>query len=153
MRQLSKTNFAQIATPLLAFCLFFAFGNTSAQTTKAATKPANRVEVLDFHTDHRCATCLEIERLTKKLLNEQYAKEVKEGKITFRLLNADEKSNAAIVEKYLAYGTTLIVSSVKNGKESHIDLTNFAFLNYNKADKFMARLRQEVDAALKNIQP
>jgi len=142
-----------IQLSLLALLLFFAFGNATAQTAKAAAKPANRVEVLDFHTDHRCATCLEIERLTKKLLNEQYAKEVKEGKITFRLINADDKVNAAIVEKYLAYGTTLVVSSTKSGKESHVDLTNFAFLNYNKADKFTARLRQEVDAALKNIRP
>lgn len=137
---------------LLAFLLLFAFGNATAQTTKTTSKPANRVEVLDFHTDHRCATCLEIERLTRKLLNELYAKEVKEGKIIFRLINADDKANAAIVEKYLAYGTTLVVCSTKNGKESHVDLTNFAFLNYNKADKFTARLRQEVDAALKNIQ-
>lgn len=138
---------------LLAFLVFFAFGNASAQATKPAAKPANRVEVLDFHTDHRCATCLEIERLTKKLLSEQYAKQVKEGKITFRLINADDQANAAIVGKYLAYGTTLIVSSVKNGKESHVDLTNFAFLNYNKAGKFTAELRKELDAALKNIQP
>jgi hypothetical protein len=137
---------------LLTFLLFFAFGNASAQSTKVAAKPANRVEVLDFHTDHRCATCLEIERLTKKLLNEQYAKEVKEGKITFRLINADDKANAAIVKKFFAYGTTLIVNSVKNGKESHVDLTNFAFLNFNKTDKFTARLREEIDAALKNTQ-
>lgn len=126
----------------------------TAQTQKApAANTSNRVEVLDFHTDHRCATCLEIEKLTRKLLNEQYANEVKAGKITFRLINADDKANVAIVEKYLAYGTTLVVSSTKSGKESHVDLTNFAFLNYNKADKFTARLRQEVDAALKNIRP
>lgn len=128
----------------------------TAQTKQAkttATSAASRVEVLDFHTDHRCATCIEIEKLARKVLNEHYAKEVKEGKITFRLLNADDKANAAIVQKFFAYGTTLIVYSVKNGKENQVDLTNFAFMNFNKADKFTARLRQEIDAALKTIQP
>lgn len=142
-----------IQVSLLAALLLFALGNVSAQSTKAAAKTTTRVDVLDFHTDHRCATCIEIERLTKKLLNEQYAKELKEGKITFRLINADDKANAAIVQKYLAYGTTLIVSAVKNGKESHVDLTNFAFLNYSKEDKFKAGLRKEMEAALKGKQP
>lgn len=142
-----------IQLSLLALLLLLASVNATAQTTKAAAKPANRVEVLDFHTNHRCATCIEIEKLTKKVINDHYAKEVKEGKITFRLLNADDKANAAIVQKFFAYGTTLIVYSVKNGKENQVDLTNFAFLNFNKADKFTARLRQEIDAALKTIQP
>lgn len=137
---------------MLVTLLLFAIGFASAQTTKPAAKPASRVEVLDFHTDHRCATCLEIEKQTRKVLNDYYAKEVKEGKITFRLINADDKANAEIVKKFFAYGTTLIVYSVKNGKESHEDLTNFAFMNFNKADKFTARLREEIDAALKNAQ-
>lgn len=139
---------------LLATLLFFACNATAiAQTKSARTTPAaNRVEVLDFHTDHRCATCIEIEKLTRKVLADHYAKEVKSGLITFRLINADDKTNAAIVQKFSAYGTTLIVYSVKNGKENHVDLTNFAFMNFNKSDKFMARMRQEIDAALKNAQ-
>jgi hypothetical protein len=139
---------------VMAGLLTLAFQLTlNAQTkTASATPAASRVEVLDFHTDHRCATCLEIEKMTKKVLNDHYASEVKSGKITFRLINADDKANAEIVKKFFAYGTTLIVYSVKNGKESHVDLTNFAFLNFNKTDKFTARLRQEIDAALKNIQ-
>ncbi len=126
--------------------------NIAQTKTAAATSAVSRVEVLDFHTDHRCATCLEIEKLTRKVLDDHYAKEVKSGKITFRLINADDKTNAAIVKKFFAYGTTLIVYSVKDGKENHVDLTNFAFMNFNKTDKFSARLQQEIDTALKQIQ-
>lgn len=131
----------------------------AAPTLSAQNKPAkkttstSRVEVLDFHTDHRCNTCLEIEKLTRKALADRYAKELKSGKITFRLINADDEANAEIVKKFLAFGTTLIVYSNKQGKENHVDLTNFAFMNYNKADKFNAGLRKEIDAALKTIQP
>lgn len=140
---------------LLAASLVFMAGTTVIAQIKTAkaVQAANRVEVLDFHSDHRCATCLEIEKLTKKALNDYYANEIKSGKITFRLLNADDKVNAAIVQKFSAYGTTLIVYSVRDGKESHVDLTNFAFMNFNKAGKFTTGLRKEVDAALKNIQP
>jgi hypothetical protein len=146
-----KNLFNYVMAALLTLAFHFTL---SAQTKNPTIAPAaNRVEVLDFHTDHRCATCLEIEKLTKKVLNDYYASEMKSGKITFRLINADDKANAAIVKKFFAYGTTLIVYSVKNGKESHVDLTNFAFMNFSKADKFTARLKEEIDAALKNIQP
>jgi thiol:disulfide interchange protein len=121
--------------------------------SKITNNPSiNRVEVLDFHTDHRCVTCLEIEKQTRKVLADNYSKELKNGKITFRLINADDKANADIVKKFLAFGTTLIIYSNKDGKETHVDLTNFAFMNFNKADKFNARLKEEIDAALKNRQ-
>lgn len=140
---------------LMAAVLVLATAPTLSAQNKPAKQPAstNRVEVLDFHTDHRCNTCLEIERLTRKALADHYAKEIKSGKITFRLINADDKANAEIVKKFLAFGTSLIVYSNKQGKENHVDLTNFAFMNYNKADKFNAGLRKEIDAALKTIQP
>ena len=130
------------------------FTNCNGQSNPKMTASASgsdRIEVIDFHNEHRCKTCLEIEGLTKKFLADNYAKEMEQGLVSFRLINADEKANSAIVEKYQAYGTTLIVSSVKNGKEEYTDLTNFAFMNYNKGDKFTAGLKKDVDAALKRI--
>ena len=118
--------------------------------TATASGP-NRVEVIDFHNEHRCFTCLEIEKLTKKILNEDYADAMKKGLITFRLINVEEKANADMVHKYTAYGTTLILSSVKGGKEEYTDLTNFAFMNFNKEDKFKETLKKELDAALQRI--
>ena len=82
-------------------------------------QPANRVEILDFHNEHRCATCLEIERL--------------------------------IVRKYKAYGSTLIIRSVRNGKEEFVDLTNFAFMNFNKSQKFAATVKKEINTGLQRI--
>ncbi len=128
-------------------CSFFFVESANAQSQ------ASRVEILDFHNEHRCNTCLEIERLTKKVLQDYYADAVKSKKISFRLLNADDKANEALVKKFFAYGTTLVVYSVREGKESHEDLTNFAFLNYNKPDKFNAKLLETIDAALRNVYP
>ncbi|MBK6623153.1 MAG: hypothetical protein IPH04_05290 [Saprospirales bacterium] len=139
--------------PILA--LFLATNCTAQPPTRTivqATGP-NRIEVLDFHNEHRCATCLEIERLTKKILAEGYSDAVKKGLITFKLINVDEKANGAMVDKYTAYGTTLIISSVKNGKEEFVDLTNFAFMNYNKEGKFSAGIKEELDAALQKVRP
>lgn len=114
-------------------------------------QPANRVEILDFHNEHRCPTCLEIERLTRKILADSYAEELKKGTISFRLINADDKENLAIVRKYKAYGSTLIIRSVRNGKEEFVDLTNFAFMNFNKSQKFAATVKKEINTGLQRI--
>jgi hypothetical protein len=138
--------------PFIAAMAFFT--NCTGQSNPKMTASASgsdRIEVLDFHSEHRCKTCLEIEGLTKKFLADNYAKEMDQGLLSFRLINADDNANAVIVKKYQAYGTTLIVSSVKNGKEEYTDLTNFAFMNHNKADKFTAGLKKDLDAALKRI--
>lgn len=139
---------------LLPLLLLLALSSCSAQPNpkyNANASGPNRIEVLDFHNERRCDTCLEIERLTKKIIAEDYADAVKKGLITFKLINVDDKANADMVHKYTAYGTTLIISSVKGGKEEFTDLTNFAFLNFNKADKFRETMKKELDAALQRI--
>lgn len=130
-------------------------GNAQSQGQKKAeaVKSGNKIEVLDFHTSHRCKTCLTIEDYTRSLLAQAYADEMKDGLITFRLINADDPANEAIVKKYLAFGTTLIVNTISNGKESHVDLTNFAFMNANSETKFKAGLKEQLEASLQKIRP
>ena len=143
-------------TCILSLFALLLLANCTAQPpvrTIVQSSGPNRIEVLDFHNEHRCATCLEIERLTKKILAENYADAVKKGRVTFRLINVDEKANGALVDKYTAYGTTLIISSVKNGKEEFVDLTNFAFMNFNKEAKFTEGIKEELDTALQRIKP
>ena len=124
--------------------------NTQTQNTPVV-ETGDRIEVLDFHTDHRCKTCLTIENLTKTLLAEDYAEEMESGLMSFRLINADDKANAAIVEKYFAYGTTLVINTIFQGKEKAVDLTNFAFMHVEKKDTFIAEIKKHLDASLKEI--
>ena len=136
----------------LALLILFAGCSGNAQPQKTVTaNGAARIEVLDFHTTHRCKTCLTIEQLTKGLLAESCSREMKEGLISFRLINADDEANEAIVEKHLAFGTTLIINTVNEGQESHIDLTSFAFMNAGDEAKFKAGLKKHLDASLQKI--
>ena len=136
----------------LALLSLFAGCSGNAQPQKTVTaNGAARIEVLDFHTTHRCKTCLTIEQLTKNLLAESYADEMKDGIISFHLINADDEANEAIVEKYLAFGTTLIINTVNEGQESHIDLTSFSFMNAGDEAKFKAGLKKHLDASLQKI--
>jgi hypothetical protein len=132
-------------TILLFLCAIIASVSLNAQTS---TKPI--VEVYYFHATNRCATCNSIEANTRKTLETNFAKELKEGKIKFTVLNSDDEKNKALCEKYEAYGATLILVRFNNGKEASENLTNFAFsYSRNQPEKFMDGLKLKLDQMLK----
>ena len=87
---------------MLVSILLMACGQTSnAETTKESSKQVkNPVEVIYFHGKQRCATCRAIEQCTKDVLDEQFAKQVKVGKVVLRVIDISQKENKAIAEKY-----------------------------------------------------
>lgn len=111
----------------------------------------SKIEVLDFHSTHRCMSCNAIEANTKYTLETYFAKELKEDKITFQAINVDEKENEKIAEKFEASGTALILNVIKNGKETQINLTDFAFMNGNDQDAFSKELKAKIDTELKTL--
>ncbi|QNK78033.1 hypothetical protein H7F37_02820 [Winogradskyella sp. PAMC22761] len=111
----------------------------------------SKIEVLDFHSTHRCMTCKAIEANTKYTLDTFFPNELKDNKITFQVINVDEKENESIAEKFEAGGTALILNVIKDGKESKIDLTEFAFMNGTDQDTFSKELKAKLDTELKML--
>lgn len=111
----------------------------------------SKIEVLDFHSTHRCMTCNAIEANTKFTLNTYFEEKLKDGTITFQVINVDEKENEIIAEKFEASGTSLILNVIKNGKETQINLTDFAFMKGNDIDAFSKELKAKIDMELKTL--
>jgi hypothetical protein len=100
----------------------------------AGAQPKTSIQVLDFHSTHRCATCNAIESQTRAVLHKHFSKELAAGKITFRTVNVDEKDNFAIAEEFEASGTSLFINVFCNDKSEKVNLTEFAFMNVSKSD-------------------
>lgn len=111
----------------------------------------SKIEVIDFHSTHRCMTCNAIEANTKYTLDTYFSNELKEDKITFRVINVDEKENEKIAEKFEASGTSLFLNVIKNGKETQINLTEFAFMKGNDQDAFSKKLKTKINKELKTL--
>ena len=111
----------------------------------------SKVEVLDFYSTHRCMTCNAIEANTKYTLDTYFSDEMKANKVTFQVINVDEKENEQIAEKFEASGTALILNVIQNGTENKIDLTEFAFMEGNDQDVFSKTLKAKIDDALKTL--
>jgi thioredoxin-related protein len=135
---------------VLSLMLFSCNGNAQSKQTEKEIS-INRIEVLDFHSTHRCITCNAIETNTKYTLNTFFAKELASGKITFQSINVDEEVNYKIAEKFEAAGTSLYLNVVVNGKEAILDLTEFAFSKGRDEAAFSEALKVKIEEQLKKL--
>ncbi len=130
----SKNIILSFATLMM---LLFTACNSEAQNAKqtsTATTDA-KIEVIQFHSEHRCMTCNKIETLTKETLKAY-------PNIPFSLVNVDDKKNEKKVEQFEATGTALFLYNPKTGKKK--DLTDFAFMNAGNKEKFIEGLKKEI---------
>lgn len=145
---MKKSNILSVI--ILSLFLFSFTGNAQNKTAVKQAKE-NSIEVIDFHSTNRCMTCKAIEANTKYTLDTYFADEVKTGKITFKIVNVDKKENEQMAENFEASGTALFLNVIKDGKENHIDLTNFAFMNGNDKEAFSSELKQTIAIHLKSL--
>lgn len=126
----------------------FACGEKKQQNNEENIATKNVIEVIDFHSTHRCVTCESIELNAKYTLETYFAEELKGGKITFQVVNVDEEENYKMAEKFEATGTALFINVVKEGKEERIDLTEFAFTNGRDTETFSEELKIKIEEQL-----
>ena len=108
----------------------------------------NGVEVLYFHAKQRCATCMAIENNTKALLEESFSKEINDSLILFRSLEITE--NPEIARKHQVSFSSLIIVDIENGKETPVNLTDFAFSKARTSpDTFKDELKTTIIEMLK----
>ncbi len=134
----------------LSLLLTFLINSTSFEaqnkkTQKAITAVGNKVEVYYFHYTRRCITCNAVESGTQKAIAELYPTQFKNGQITFKSINLDEKGNEAVLKKCQAEGQSLLFIS----KGKRIDLTDKAFMYAkNSPNKLKADVKKTIDSML-----
>ena len=81
----------------IILAMLFASNNGNAQTKATTT-----IQVIQFHSEHRCMTCNKIEELARIALK-------KYPSIPFSLVNADDKKNEKQCTQFQAYGSSLFL--------------------------------------------
>jgi phosphoribosylanthranilate isomerase len=119
------------------FMLLFISNFGNAQTKKTTVPSAKtNVEIIQFHSEHRCMTCNKIEELTRATLKSYPT-------IPFSLVNVDDAKNEKIATQFEATGTALFLYNPKTKKKQ--DLTDMAFMNASDKDKFIQELKKKID--------
>lgn len=135
---------------VLFSCNINAGSEASVQGKSKKNVKKDYVEVLYFHGKQRCATCMAIESNTKEVMQKNFAGQIKKGNVVFRIIDISKKENEKIAEKYEVTWSSLFVVKHKSGKETHKNLTEFAFGNARKSpDVFKSGLVKTVNGMLK----
>jgi len=136
----TKNIFLSFATLMM---LLFTACNSEAQNAKQTSTTASdvKIEVIQFHSEHRCMTCNKIEKLSREALKDYPG-------IPFSLVNVDDEKNEKKAEEFEAFGTALFLYNPATGEKKN--LTEFAFMNAGNEEKFIEELKKEIQAFQKS---
>lgn len=119
--------------------------NANAQTLAEATQK-EYVEVLYFHGKQRCITCNAIEKLSKEVVEESFAQQLKDGKVVFKVIDISTKEGEKIADKYEVTWSSLYINKWKGGKEVKSNMTDFGFSYAKGSPKvFKAGVKNKID--------
>ena len=100
-------------------------GQPTTSSINPSTAPpvlSNRVDVVYFHANLRCVTCLCFEKEVTNVIKTYFQDAINNGKLTYRVLNIQEPQNAAIAKKYGALGSQLFINNVMNDFDNIEDI-------------------------------
>lgn len=139
-----------LSLAIVSIFLFSCSGKAQENQSKI-DKEISKIEVIDFYGTHRCVTCKAIESNVIYTLKTYFEDELKNGKISLKTVNVDDENNYKMAEDYQAAGTALFLNIIKNGKETHIDLTDFGFSKGRNKEEFSKELKSKIETELKKL--
>jgi hypothetical protein len=140
-----------ILVVVLVSIFVFSCKEKNQKETVSADVLTTKIEVIDFHSTNRCMTCNAIEANTIYTLETYFPEQLANKSITFQTINVDLDENYAMAEKFEATGTSLFLNVIVDGKETPIDLTNFAFMNGTDQEAFSAELKSKIEEELEKL--
>ena len=112
---------------------------------------ADRVDVVYFHRTQRCPTCIYAEEGTRDTLKTYFADELASGKVTFQVINVDDKANADIADILEKYNNpsflTLCINTVR-GDTDHIEVVTDIWLVIGNDEAFVEIVKNKVEESL-----
>ncbi len=107
---------------------------------------AQTIEVKYFHGKQRCITCRNIEKHALELLQEDYAKEMKDGKIKFTVTDFSTDEGKTVAKDYKVTFSSLFVVRGK----TRVNLTQMGFkYAKNQPEEFKKQLKKEIEDLLR----
>ena len=131
---------------LLAFVLVsvgFELGKeVTARRQTPATGPespvpvatSDKVVVYYLHATFRCVTCNEIERLTKALVETEFADDLTAGRIEWR--EANFQQDESLAKRYEVVSSCVVVVNIQGGKERSFQRLDDVWTRYQDPEDF-----------------
>ena len=120
-------------------------GNVIASSGSKISSDIEKVEVYHFHATRQCYTCKTVGAFSEETVNTYFSNELKSRKLVFAHVNVDLPENKALVDKYEAKGSSLLIGVYgKDGSFTKQEDTNVWYKIGDKTD-FMNYLKGVIE--------
>ncbi len=92
-------------------------GSTLPAQAGGDARPAHVIAYY-FHGSFRCPTCHKLEQYSKEAIETDFKDAIASGRLEYRVVNVEDKGNEHYASDYQLYTKSLILSLVKDGKET-----------------------------------
>ena len=100
------------------------------------TAPGHVVRVTYFTTNIRCPSCLKIEELTRRTVDNRFAGEAASGRVVFELVNTDLPGNQHYLADYQLVSKTVVVAEFDDGVRGDWVNLQDVWLKFTDPDAF-----------------
>ena len=117
-------------------------------TSEISPTSADRVDIVYFHRSQRCRSCTYAEAGVRYTVETYFADELASGKLTFEVYNVEDKENAAIIDKYSAFTSSLFINTIKDGSD-YIEEVKEIWLVLGDDEAFIEVVTLAIESSLK----
>ena len=109
-------------------------GPESPAPVRRTVATSDKVVVYYLHTTFRCVTCNEIERLTKALVETEFADDLTAGRIEWR--EANFQQDESLAKRYEVVSSCVVVVNIQGGKERDFQRLDDVWTRYQDPADF-----------------
>jgi len=114
--------------------------------------PSTKVIAYYFHGTFRCPTCHKLEQYSKEAIETNFKDALASGKLEFKVINVEDKGNEHYAKDYQLYTKSLILSLIKDGKETKWKNLEKIWEYVNNKQRFIDYVKSSVADLLKEAQ-
>ena len=119
-------------------------GNSSPKVEKQisseVSEAAPSIQILYFHGDRRCPTCIKVGEISLNLFKSKYANN---AAVAYKEVNTDKEGNKAIAEKYQIMSSSLIIDVNGTVKNITVDAFKLAKSDAAALEKMITDIIEE----------
>jgi hypothetical protein len=123
-------------------------GEAGKPTLVTPSVHPHRVIAYYFHTTYRCASCRAIEAYSREAIESAFAAELKDGRMVWKTVNIEVKSNEHFVRDYKLYTKSLILVNEIRGRSAEWKNLEKVWQLLTDKDRFMRYVEEEARAYL-----
>ncbi|MFA5144576.1 MAG: nitrophenyl compound nitroreductase subunit ArsF family protein [Candidatus Omnitrophota bacterium] len=124
---------------ILLILLVVVLASISTDSSFAAEELLNsKVRAYYFHGTFRCTTCHKLEQYSREAIEANFKDALASGKLEFKVINVEDKGNQHYTKDYQLYTKSLILSLIKDGKETK-------WINLDKIWEYVGNKQRFID--------